>query len=90
MLLLGQVGHYKDNMDKQKELVINLLSQILQDNLGNRLTYALAHGLIQHLDQELTKAVAIENAKANGNYFDMPDAIIVKDPQTGLDQSNPE
>lgn len=38
---------------EEKMSIINVISTQLQDNVGNRLTHALAHGLLLVLDQHL-------------------------------------
>jgi hypothetical protein len=38
----------------QRLLVASVLTQVLQDNLGNRLTVSLANGILGQVDQTLT------------------------------------
>lgn len=44
-----------------REQIIRLVSQLLQENLGNRLTTSLATGIATLLNQELLNAEVPEN-----------------------------
>ena len=60
-----------------KPATINALANILQENLGNRITVALANGILQVLEQEIAKADSIREAVASGKYGSF-DGVVVK------------
>ena len=58
-----------------KQLILEVLTTILQDNVGNRLTAAMANGLLATLDMELSKQESMQNALGNATLVKgTPDA----------------
>jgi hypothetical protein len=57
---------------------IEILTKILQDNVGNRITVALANGMLHALSEEMARQTAIEDAKARGMHLEGLQGTIVK------------
>lgn len=55
-----------------KKIVIDILGQILQDNLQSKLTFALATGILNQLDTELSKQVQLTEMLKNTPPVDNP------------------
>jgi hypothetical protein len=66
--------------DEIKPLVIGVLTALLQDNVGNRITTALANGMLHGMEQELSRAEFIARAKANNMDLGKLDGVLVPDP----------
>lgn len=63
-------------MDKKP--AIEMLTKILQDNLGNRITVALANGILMSLSEELDRAAAIAAAMEAGHFGGTLNATVTK------------
>ncbi len=60
-----------------KDTALTAMTRTLRDNVGNRITSALANGMLQAVEQELAQRMFIEASKKQGLDLGEIDAKVV-------------